>query len=136
MLTNNLLYLFPLFILISRNVSFVDLYSFFYKSVYNRGIFVTLTCTRFLSSVFSLLHPSNIGDYIFFPVFLPPCFLSSHFLSSPIFLSSKHTLTFLFINKFINPHKFLIKKKSTLKGICLLTTYIQGSSPSQCKCSL
>ena len=67
-------------------------YSFFYKSVYNSGIFVTLTCTRFLSSVFFLLHPSNIGDCIFFSVFLPPCFLSSHFLSSPIFLSSKHTL--------------------------------------------
>ena len=96
-LVRDLILIFPsknLFILILRDVSFVDLYSFFYKSVYNRGIFVTLTCIRFLSSVFCLLHPSNIGDYIFFPVFLPPCFLSSHFLSSPIFLSSKHTLRY------------------------------------------
>ena len=48
--------------------------------------------THFLSSPFSLLHPSKKGDYIFFPVFFPLCFLSSHFLSSSIFLSSKQTL--------------------------------------------
>ena len=48
--------------------------------------------THFLSSQFSLLHPSKRRDYIIFPLFFPLCFLSSHFLSSPIFLLSKQTL--------------------------------------------